>query len=310
MTPDSTVEHQKQENVMTASNNTKLTATPRARRQRAIALTVAAAAVIALAGCSSTPANSGSTSSPDLGLITPGTIQAATQSDQYPFAFIGTDGKQQGFSIDLVNAIAKGLGVKATYKSLTLDPILSGITADQYDTAAIGLSVNPDRQAAMGFTEPFYYGYFGIMVKKGSGVKGTEASLAGKTLAVVTGSAQVDYSKEHYPSSAVKQFPSQPAALAALLGGQVDAFFLGGPDTVKYLKQNPSLSLAASIPTGTANAFPLPKQNKKLAKAMNGELDTMFADGSYAKIYHKWFTQPIPTQLVQEHPVLKKSAKK
>jgi polar amino acid transport system substrate-binding protein len=300
---------------MIASNSgTTSTTTPHARRRRAIVITIAAAAVIALAGCSSTSASSATTSSPtsspDLGLITPGTIQAATQSDQYPFAFIGTDGKEQGFSIDLVNAMAKGLGVTVSYKSLSLDPILSGIEANQYDTAAIGLSVNPDRQAAMGFTEPFYYGYFGILVKKGSGVKGTAASLAGKTLAVVTGSAQVDYSQQNYPSSAVKEFPSQPAALAALLGGQVDAFFLGGPDTVKYLKQNPSLSLAASIPTGTANAFPVAKQNTKLAKAMNGELNTMFANGTYAKIYHKWFTQPIPTQLVQEHPVLKKSAKK
>lgn len=261
-------------------------------------------------GSSSSDAGSGaggsaSSAAPNLGLISNGTIQAATQSDQYPFAFVGTDGKQQGFSIDLVDEIAKRLGVKVTYKALSLDPLLSGIEAKQYDTAAVGLSVTPARAAQMGFTEAFYYGYFGVLVKKGSTL--TASSLAGKTLAVVTGSAQVDYAKEHYASSSVKAFPSQSSALAALLGGQVDAFFLGGPDTVKYLKQNPSLSLAASIPTGSENAFPVPKDHTELTAAMNKELDAMFDDGTYTKLYKKWFTQPIPTQLVTAHPSLKAS---
>jgi polar amino acid transport system substrate-binding protein len=272
-----------------------------ARGRRAVALSIAVAAVVSTA-CSS--GSSGKDSK--LGLIKSGTITAATQSDQYPFAFVGTDGKLQGFSIDLVNEIAKRLKVSVTYKTLSLDPLLSGIEADQYDTAAVGLSEKPDRMAKMGFTEPFYYGYFGIIVKKDSDIEGA-TSLAGKTVAVVTGSAQIDYAQQHYPSAKLKEFPSQPAALAALLGGQADAFFLGGPDTIRYLKQNPSLRLAADIQTGTANAFPTPKGDTKLLKAMNTQLNAIFADGTYAKLYQKWFTEPIPSQLLAAHPELKTS---
>ncbi len=284
--------------------------TPRRRNVLAVVSTAALLAVSMLAaGCGDASDRTGSSTSSgasaaDLGLISTGTIQAATQSDQYPFAFIDTDGTLKGFSIDLMNEIGKRLSVKVTYKSLSLDPLLSGVEAHQYDTAAVGLSEKADRVAKMGFTEPFYYGYFGIMVKKDSTITGTSA-LDGKTLAVVTGSAQVDYAKQHYASAKVKSFPSQPAALAALLGGQVDAFFLGGPDTIRYLKQNPSLKLAADVQTNSPNAFPTHKGDTKLIAAMNTQLEAMFADGTYAKLYHKWFTEPIPAQMTTLHPYLK-----
>lgn len=283
-----------------------------ARRRRGALAVVSTAALLAVSllaaacgdGSDQTGSSTSSASAADLGLISDGTIQAATQSDQYPFAFIDTDGTLKGFSIDLMNEISKRLSVKVTYKSLSLDPLLSGVEAHQYDTAAVGLSEKADRVAKMAFTEPFYYGYFGIMVKKDSTITGTSA-FDGKTLAVVTGSAQVDYAKQHYASAKVKSFPSQPAALAALLGGQVDAFFLGGPDTIRYLKQNPSLKLAADVQTNSPNAFPAQKGDTKLIAAMNTQLEAMFADGTYAKLYHKWFTEPIPAQMTTLHPYLK-----
>lgn len=267
-------------------------------------------AVALLTGCSTATGSTVASSprpAPNLDLVTPGTISAATQSDQFPFAFDATNGTLQGFSVDLVNEIAKRLHLKVTYTALSLDPLLSGITAGQYDTAAVGLSVTPEREAAMNFTEPFYFGYDAILEKKGSDLKITKSSLEGRTLAVVTGSAQVQYAQQNFPDAIQKDFPSQSAALAALLGGQVDAFFLGGPDTIKYLKQNPSLALAGTIQTDQANAFPVPKQNTKLVPAMNKELNAMFADGTYTRIYKKWFTQPIPPALIAVNPSLKKN---
>ncbi len=311
---------------MNSRDESTRTTSGRTRRSRRVSVAAASASLMLLAAACGSSSSSGkasaagsastssaSSSSPttaqaaaDLGLITAGTIQAATQNDEYPFAFIGSDGQLQGFSIDLVDAIAKAIGVKVNYKSLTLDPILSGLEARQYDIAAIGLAETAARQKVLGFSEPYYYGYFGILARKNAPVDGT-AGLAGKTVAVVTGSAQIAYAQQHYPSAELKEFPNQPAALAALVGGQVDAFFLGGPDTVKYLKQNPSLELAATVQLTSPNAFPTPPGDTALINAINKQLDAMFADGTYAQLYKKWFTQPIPSELIQAHPNMKTS---
>jgi polar amino acid transport system substrate-binding protein len=226
----------------------------------------------------------------------------AVQADQTPFDFV-QNGKEVGFAIDLVDEIAKRLGLTPSLTTTSLDGLLSGVAAQQYDIAAVGLSVTPARQKTVSFSEPYYYGYFGIIAKKTANLS-TAGDFAGKTIAIVTGSAQQAYATQNYPKAQLKSFPTQPAAIAALEGGQVDAFFLGGPDTTKYLQQYTDLTLVTAIQTGTANAFPMQLGNTALVNGVNAELDAMFADGTYATIYKRWFTQPIPTKLVQEHPVL------
>ncbi len=262
--------------------------------------TPAAAAPSSVAGSSAATPTSITLS--DLGLAQAGQLQVATQSDQSPFDFV-KDGKEQGFSIDLMNEIAKRLGVQPTYKAIAFSGLLAAVGTKQYDIGAIAVKVTADRQKTVTFTDPYYYGYFGIIAQKSSNLSGT-SSLDGKTVAVVTGSAQVDYAKQNFPKVTLKSFPDQPTAVAALEGGQVDAFFLGGPDTQTYLQDHPDLMLVATIQLDSANAFPVALGNTGLASAVNAELDAMYADGTYAKIYKVWFTQPIPKQLIAAHPVL------
>jgi ABC-type amino acid transport substrate-binding protein len=230
----------------------------------------------------------------------------AVQSDQYPFDFI-QDGKEVGFSIDLMNEIAKRLGLSTSYTTTSLDGLLAGVPAKQYDIAAVGLSIKPDRQKVMAFSEPYYYGYYGIIAKKSAGLSAS-SDFAGKTIALISGSAQDTYAKQHYPKAQIKRFEAQPQAIAALEGGQVDAFFVGGPDTMKYLQQYADLTLVATIQTSTPNGFPMSLDDPSLVAGVNSELNAMFADGTYTTIYKRWFTTPLPPKLVSEHPVLANGA--
>jgi len=248
--------------------------------------------------------NSTTTSAPlNLNLIQPGVLTAATQSDEYPFAYTGSNGQVEGFSIDLMNQIATGLGLKVQYKAVAFSGLLADIAAHQYDVGAIGVAETAAREQTVSFSEPYYYGYFGIIAQKSSNYASV-SDLNGKTVAVVQGTAQETYAKQYYPQMVLKNFPSQPTALAALEGGQVSAFFLGGPDTARYIKSNPNLSLVAAIQTTTPNAFPVGHGNTSLADAINGQVNKMFADGTFVTIYKKWFSVGLPPKLVSEYPVL------
>lgn len=295
----------------TPSNNQ-----PSARRSKIAASVIALSLLGAACGSSSTKsasstspttgasATSAATSAPvNLNLVQPGILTAATQSDEYPFAYTGSNGQLEGFSIDLMNQIASGLGLKVQYKAVAFSGLLADIAAHQYDVGAIGVAVTSARQQTVTFSEPYYYGYFGIIAQKSSDFTSV-SDLNGKTVAVVQGTVQETYAKQHYPQMVVKDFPSQPTALAALDGGQVSAFFLGGPDTARYIKANPSLSLVAAIQTTTPNAFPVGHGNTSLADAINGQLNKMYADGAYVTTYKKWFSVGLPPTLVSEYPVL------
>lgn len=267
--------------------------------------TPAASASSTAAPAASAPASGAAVASPtpNLGLLTPGTLTAATQTDQYPFDFASSSGHVQGFSIDLMNEIAHRLGLTVTYKTMAFTSLLSQVAAHQYDIGVAGVSITAARQQTVNFSEPYYYGYFGIIAAKSSGLTSV-ADLNGKTVAVVTGSAQVTYAQQNMPDVTLKDFPDQPTALAALNGGQVDAFFLGGPDTIRYLKDNPNLMLVAAIQLTSPNGFPIAKDDPGLKAAVDSELNAMYADGTWATIYKKWFTQPIPAPMISEYPAL------
>jgi ABC-type amino acid transport substrate-binding protein len=251
------------------------------------------------ASSSSSPAPS----APAVKTISQGKLAVAVQSDQFPFDFI-KDGKEVGFSIDLMNEIAKRLGLQPAYTTVSLDGILAGVPAKQYDIAAVGLSIKPERQKVMAFSEPYYYGYYGIIAKKSANLS-ADTDFAGKVIALVSGSAQDTYAKQHYPKAQLKRYEAQPQAIAALEGGQVDAFFVGGPDTINYLQQYSDLALVASIQTSTPNGFPMSLDNPSLVAGVNAQLNAMMADGTYTTIYKQWFVgEPLPPKLVSEHPVL------
>ncbi len=286
------------------------------RRSRIAASAVALSLLGAACGSSATKTAASSSSSAtsatgstattaplNLNLVQPGVLTAATQSDEYPFAYTGSNGQLEGFSIDLMNKIASNLGLKVQYKAIAFSGLLADIAAHQYDVGAIGVAVTSAREQTVTFSEPYYYGYFGIIAQKSSNYT-SSSDLNGKTVAVVQGTAQETYAQQNYPQMIIKDFPSQPTALAALEGGQVSAFFLGGPDTARYIKSNPNLSLVTTIQTTTPNAFPVGHGNTSLADAINSQLNKMFADGSYVSIYKKWFSVGLPPKLVSEYPIL------
>lgn len=266
-----------------------------------------AAGASASTGASSTAPSSAAASVPAVKTISTGKLSVAVQSDQFPFDFI-KDGKEVGFSIDLMNEIAKRLNLQPSYTTVSLDGILAGVPAKQYDIAAVGLSIKPERQKVMAFSEPYYYGYYGIIAKKSANLT-ADTDFANKIIALVSGSAQDTYAQQHYPKAQLKRFEAQPQAIAALEGGQVDAFFVGGPDTINYLQQYSDLTLVATIQTSTPNGFPMSLDNPSLVAGVNAELNAMMADGTYTKIYKQWFVgQPLPPKLVTEHPVLASNA--
>jgi len=259
-----------------------------------------------LAACSSTSATPAASSKPaaNLDLITPGTLLAATQTDETPFAFV-QNGKVTGFIVDLVNDMAKGLGVKVQYKTLDFAGLLPAIADHQYDIGAIGVLDTPARAQVVHFSEPVYYGSYGGLSLTSEHI--TKISqLAGKSVGVVEASAEATFVSTSLPTAQAKDFPTETAAVGALLAHEVQGVIIGGPDTHTFLAEHSNLHLIAIVPLPQANALPMVPNNPKLAKAVNTELNKLFNNGTYANLYHHWFPgTPIPSQLISQHPSLK-----
>ena len=120
-----------------------------------------------------------------------GKLTVATSPDFPPFESL-EGGEVVGIEIDILNLICAELGVELEVVQMDFDSVLIGIQAAKNDCAASGITVNPDRQKNMLFTDPYYNAAQVIVVKEGSPITG-KADLAGKVASV---EQQITYVKE------------------------------------------------------------------------------------------------------------------
>ena len=262
------------------------------------------AAVGLAAALSLTACGGGSSAESDpYGLETTGTIQAAVSTDQPPFASAGKDGTPQGYIIDVTNEVAERLKLKVNYKASTVPAALQGLTSGQYDLAASGLGVTPEREKQVDFVKALYWSTTAVVTRtEETATRPTD--FAGKRVGVVTGAVQQTFIKNKMTGAKEVQFQNQNAAVSQLLSGNLDAFVVGGPDAEAYLKQYDKLKIAVSAPVDHATTVAVHKGNTKFLQAFNAQVAAMVSDGTLLKLYDKWFTEAPQPELVKVWPAL------
>jgi cyclohexadienyl dehydratase len=83
-----------------------------------------------------------------------GTLRVCTPGDYQPFSLARADGSYEGLDVDLVQSIAKALGVKVEFVKSPW-PQLMDTFVEKCDIAVGGISVTLDRQKRAFFTEPY-----------------------------------------------------------------------------------------------------------------------------------------------------------
>lgn len=264
------------------------------------------ATAIALAGtaCSSSAGTAAKTSDANpYHLVTAGTLLASTSGSQPPFTMAENGGEPTGFIVDITNAVAKKLHLTVEYKMTESPAGIQGLTSNQYDIVADGLGVTPEREKSISFAKGLYWSTTAALTQRSSTVS-TMDDLSGKRVAVITGSVQVGYLQKISGAVAV-DFESQDAAVSALNSGTVDAFLVGGPDAEKYTQQFKALKIAASQPVDHPTTVAFQKGNTALVNAFDTQVAAMVKNGSFMKLYQKYFTEPPAPELRKIWPGLK-----
>ena len=115
-------------------------------------------------------------------------------------------------------------------------------------------------------------------------------SLAGKTVAVKTGTATVDFLKAQVPDAKLKLFPNIDNAYLELATGRVDAAVHDTPNVQYYANTagKGRVKVVGSIKSGDFYGIAFPK-GSDLVPQVNKALATLKANGQYDAIYTKWF---------------------
>lgn len=219
-------------------------------------------------------------------------VKVASDIAYQPFEFT-KNGKTVGFDIDLMREIGKQASFEPQFENVKFDGIIQGIGSGLYDSAISSITITPEREKQIDFSKPYFNADQSLLVQKGSKIKST-GDLSSATVGVqlgTTGASEADKLKKNGKISQVRTFDTITDAFAALENGQIDAIINDFPVSAYRAKtSNGSLVIVQTIPTGEQYGIAFPKDSE-LLKPANKALAEIKKDGTYAKLYEKWFGQ-------------------
>jgi ABC-type amino acid transport substrate-binding protein len=220
----------------------------------------------------------------------PEQVTVASDIAYPPFEF-NKNGEPTGFDIDLMNAIAKKANLEVEYENVRFDSIIQGLGNNQYDAAISAMTITPEREKRIDFSEPYFNADQSLLVESDSDIQSTD-DLADATVGVqigTTGAAQAQKLEQDGKIAQVRTFNVVTDAFNALQNGQVDAVINDFPVSAdRAAKSDGELKIVENIPTGEQYGIAFPTDSD-LREKVNDALAEIKEDGTYEKIYQKWF---------------------
>jgi len=216
------------------------------------------------------------------------TLVVATDTAFVPFEF-KQDGVYTGFDIDMWDAIAQDLGVEYELRPMDFSGIIPALQTGQVDVALAGITIKEERAKVIDFSDGYYDSGFRLMVPADSDI-GNWDDLAGKTLAVKTGTSASDWAEDNLPDTELRKFPNIDNAYLELRTGRVDAAMHDTPNVLYYIATAGNGQVKAVGDQQMAHQYGIgfPK-GSDLVERVNAALAKMREDGRYDAIYQKWF---------------------
>lgn len=162
-----------------------------------------------------------------------GKIRVGTAADYPPFEYYTGDFQIDGFDIALMNEIGRRLGVEVEFFDYAFDGLSGALELDQIDAAIAALSVTPEREAFLDFSNVYFVTEDAILAHQDASIIiGHMDELASFAVGVQRGSIHEDWVQTSLvdtgkmPSSNLFSFAKPEDATAHLMDNRVDLVIL------------------------------------------------------------------------------------
>lgn len=217
-------------------------------------------------------------------------LKVACQPTFAPFEFVDEKGEMVGFDIDLIKTVGQRAGYKVEVQNLGFDALIPSVQTKIIDCAISGMTITEARSKVVTFSAPYYTAGLRVMVMKDNNEIKSYADLNGKRIACQIGTTGENKSRK-VPGGIVTAYNTHAEAAMELVTGGADALISDAPVVAFFLKTPAGKNCKAvgEILEAENYGIAFNKADVKLIKAINKALTSMKKDGSYDKLYAKWF---------------------
>ena len=269
----------------------------------AAGLTVAALALTACGGSSSTASSAAASSvassaaasseaasaaATELTTVEAGKLTMATNAAFPPYEMTTDAGEFEGIDIETAQAIADKLGLELQIDDMDFDAALLSVQQGKADIVMAGVTVTDERKAVMDFSDSYATGIQSIIVPEGSDIASPD-DLAGKKIGTQRGTTGYIYCSDDFGDESVVAYDDGLTAVQALNNGQVDAVVIDNAPATEFVAANPGLVILDTSYAEEDYAIGVAK-GSSLKDAVNAALEELKADGTLQSIVDKYIT--------------------
>jgi len=208
-----------------------------------------------------------------------------------PFNF-KEKGQLTGFDVEIGQALAEKMGMKAVPVTNPWETIIQGLQAKKYDAIIGSMTVTDERKKAVDFTDPYYRSGSEIFVAGDNSSIKEAQDLKGKNIGVMKASNYKTLALTF--TDKIVEYDSDITALMDLTSGRLDAVITEQMVGLRVIKEGAAKIKDIGEPiTHDDQAIAVRKNEPELKNKLNKALAEIIKDGTYDKISEKWFGRNI-----------------
>lgn len=222
-------------------------------------------------------------------------LTMATNAEFPPYEYMEGE-KVIGIDVDIAQAIADKLDMELVISNINFDSIIPSITAGKADIGIAGMTVTPERQESVDFTDSYATGVQVIIVKEGSDIKTADDLFkkgAKNKIGVQMGTTGDIYCTDDIQSKGlgtVEQYNKGADAVQALVSGKIDCVVIDNEPAKEFVKANEGLKILDTEYVTEDYAIAIAKDNTELKDKINNALKELIDSGEVQKILDKYIT--------------------
>jgi lysine-arginine-ornithine-binding protein len=232
----------------------------------------------------------------------PGKMKIATEGTYFPWSFKDTQGKLQGWDVEIAYALCERMKVECEVSGQDWDGIIPGLLAKKYDAIIASMSMTPKRREQVDFTDKYKDVVSSFVARKGTIPDTSADGMKGKRIGVQRGSSQHQWLQangfEKTATLVLYDTTQQPEL--DLISGRVDTIignkatyftgFLKRPEAKEFDYVGPELKGGV---LGEGAGIAVRKGDDALRDRFNKAIVEIRADGTYDRITKKYFPFPL-----------------
>ncbi|WP_180898080.1 transporter substrate-binding domain-containing protein [Martelella soudanensis] len=226
------------------------------------------------------------------------TVKVGVAAEPYPpFTVPDASGTWSGWEIDFMSAVCDQAELDCVVTPIAWDGIITALTAGKIDAIMSSMSVTPDREKEIAFSDKYYSTPGAIVAAKGSGIEPTAEALSGKILGVQISTTNQDYAEKHFPDAKLKTYQTQDEVNQDLYAGRIDAEIADLVTLQPFLESDDGKACCEMVGTvaedldiyGPGIGIGLRKDDTELLEKFNAAIAAIRENGTYEKISAPYF---------------------